>query len=363
MTKRKHHFVPLFYLRAFQSAERRIHLHTIEKVVSVPDASLKHQCYVERLHGSDDNIENALGQIESAVAPVIQAVTRTGSLPDVGSAEEELLYIFAAMQLVRVPKIAERINLFVDKITKQTYSGPRSIEGLNIEEGQFGFADPVLVTLRLFPEILLAISDLKAHLLVASRKVFITSDNPVVRYNQYCEGVEYGGGRGATSKGLQLFLPLSPRHCLVLYDGTTYKAVAGQFTRTSGASQSDIETLNKLQLLSADSNIYFSDWEQFQNILPLLPEVNDIRGMDRTVVEEFGHDNDPGRALIMAYEGMENLSVKLTFLTIKGAARKIPSWNRPQQYRDQPYRVEPLTSTLGNGRDRIETYSQFIGRR
>ena len=363
MTKRKHHFVPIFYLRAFQSAERRIHLYNIEKSLSISDASLKNQCYVERLHGSDDKIENALGKIESAVAPVIQAVTRTGSLPKVESDEKELLYIFAAMQLIRVPKNAEQVNLFVDKMTKQTYSGVRSIEGLDIEEGQFGFVDPVLVTLRLFPEMLSAILDLKAHLLIASRDVFVTSDNPVVKYNQYCEEVEHGGATGATSKGLQLFIPLSPRHCLILYDDTTYKAVAGQYTQISGASKSDIVTLNQLQLLSADSNLYFSDWEQLQNILPLLTEVNDIRRRDRIVVEELGQDDDPNTSLIWAYEGMENVSLKLTFLAIRGEARKILGWSRPHQYRGQPYRVPLSPNTEPNYGYDIKTYSRFVARR
>ena len=363
MTKRKHHFVPLFYLRAFQSEERRVHLYNLDSSFCVPNTSLKNQCYSKRFHGTDDKIEDQLAIIESFVAPVIRAVTSMGSLPEVDSDELELLYIFAAMQLVRVPKIAGQINLFVDKMTKQTYSGARSIEGLDLEKETIGFVDPVLVTLRFFPDVLFAISDLKPHLLVSSRNVFLTSDNPVVKYNQYYEGVDYAGVTGATSKGLQIFIPLSPRHHLILYDGTTYRAVAGQFSQKSGAIQSDIDTLNKMQLISADSHIYFSDWRQIDDIDRLLPEISERRKVDRTVVAEFGQDDNPRSSIIHAYEVMEDISLNLTFLAIKGEARKVKRANRTLQYRDQPYRVPPSSNTSPSYRNDTRTYSRFIGKR
>ena len=68
-----------------------------------------------------------------------------------------------------------------------------------------------------------AISDLKVHLVWSPHQVFLTSDNPIFKYNQYCEGVRFSGVTGGGSRGLQIFVPLSPYLHLILYDDRTYR--------------------------------------------------------------------------------------------------------------------------------------------
>jgi hypothetical protein len=61
MPKNKHHFVPRFYLSAFQSAPQRINILRLGASIGVRDASLKDQCYQHKFYGSTDDIEDALG--------------------------------------------------------------------------------------------------------------------------------------------------------------------------------------------------------------------------------------------------------------------------------------------------------------
>lgn len=236
-------------------------------------------------------------------------------------------------------------------------------KGIDIEAVRIGLTDPVLATLQNLPIMLDAISDLAAHLIVSSCDAFVTSDNPVIKYNQYCEGIEHSGLTGAASKGLQLFVPLSPRHLLVLYDGTTYRATAGRFTRKSGAAMSDIDQLNKMQLMLADEHVYFSDLQQLQDILRLLPEVSNPRDVDHTVVLEYGQDDNPDSSLLHMYEQMENMSLNLTFLRIRGQAQKVPKWDRDQHYRNQPSEGERFSRVPSDSGNDVITFSRFIGRR
>lgn len=65
--------------------------------------------------------------------------------------------------------------------------------------------------------------DLRIHLLINNTKNhLITSDHPVVYYNKWRENIKDIGTIGLASKGLLIFLPLSPEILLLLYDPTVY---------------------------------------------------------------------------------------------------------------------------------------------
>ena len=358
MVKRKHHFVPKFYLEAFRSEVRRIHLYNLKRLLPVQSASLRDQCYKHRFYGPDDEVENLLAGLEGSLAPVLKEIRSKGVLPPAESDKHLHLLTFGAMQVLRTPKHAERLNRMFDKALKQVYSGAANQLGMDLEATRIGFDDTVLITLRNLPQMQAAVSDLRAHLIVSSRNAFLTSDNPAFKYNQYCEEIQYTGVTGAIQKGLQIFIPLSPRLQLVLYDGSTYRAVAGRYSRSSGAKQSDIDQLNKMQLISADENVYFADWQQLHDITRLLPEIENLRIPDSTVVQEYGQDDDPNSSLIHQYDQTGNMSLDLSFLSLKGEVRRVPIDDRPHQYRNQP----PTTMPTGNDKG-VKTFSRFIGRR
>jgi len=88
---------------------------------------------------------------------------------------------------------------------------------------------------------LVAIADLQCHLAISPDGAFITSDNPAFKYNQYCEDIDYQGITGALCRGFQIFLPLAPRLCLLLYDRAVYNVPrAERSKRRSIASQTDL---------------------------------------------------------------------------------------------------------------------------
>lgn len=337
--KRKQHFVPRFYLKAFQSKPRRIHLYNLKRALSVENVSLKNQCYKRDFYGSDGETEEYLASLERELAPVLHSTISAKSLPPYRSREHEYLLIFVALQLLRTVKSAESIRQLFGKMMKQLVPRDKGIEDANLDNLRTALEDldPVHELLRLLLVMKDAISDLKAHLVLSPRRSFITSDNPIFRYNQYCEGIQSMGVVGGKQRGLQLFAPISPHLHLILYDGTTYRVSKGsdRRSRKSNATSSDIDSLNMLQLISANDNTYFSCWEQHQNICRLATTVNRLCNRDSIVVQEFVQDDAPNVSLLHQYEQIIDLALSLTFLNLKKHARQFPFADRPPGIRNQ----------------------------
>ena len=338
MVKRKQHFVPRFYLKAFQSEEKRLHLYNIKRSLQVRNVSLKDQCFKRDFYGPDGETEDRLATLESRLAPVLQSVVSTKSLPSYRSKEHDYLLFFVTLQLLRTVKSSESYKQFVDKSIKQVFSHDSRSVNVSPEGLRFAFDDPapILMSLGVLPTMKEAISDLKVHLVWSPHQVFLTSDNPIFKYNQYCEGVHFRGVTGGGSRGLQIFVPLSPYLHLILYDDRTYRVRTWDgFLRASKATKSDVDSLNMLQLVSADKNIYFSSCGQHRDICRLFPRIQHLRSLDQIVVQEYLQAGASGSSLIHFYELPVDLSLNLTFLSLRKRALRVPLSDRPQKNRDQ----------------------------
>jgi len=106
-------------------------------------------------------------------------------------------------------------------------------------------------------ECLDGIQDLEIKLLKNNSDIgFITSDNPIVFYNQLLEEIKFEGAKtGIIHRGLIILLPLSPLYCIILYDSKVYKIGSKKQTIVN-VDYSDINNINALTFLSSDKIIY-----------------------------------------------------------------------------------------------------------
>ena len=362
MTKRKHHFVPRFYLAAFQSAPRRVHLCNLKSGLAVKDASLKSQCYRRSFYGEANLAEDHLAALEAMAAPVLRTIRTERALPRAGTAPYLTLLAFVTAQLLRTTVAARRTETHVDKTMKQIHSRDPRLSGFDLETIRFGYAHPALVALGGLPQMLEAVEDLRGHLVISAGARFLTSDNPAFRYNQYCEGISHVGITGALCRGFEIFLPLAPDQYLVLYDDTTYKVrLLDSFSRCSSATAADEVELNRVQLVSADENVYFSGWELAEGIRSRLADTARDRIPDPTVVQEYGQDDDPNRSLLHTFERTPNLKLELSFLAVRRRRERIPVESRAGDYR-KTTTVPAPTDPPGVGGGTV-TFSRFLGRR
>ena len=332
MPKRKHHYVPQFYLRNFQSQSKQINIFNISRSIAISNASLRNQCHKHRLYGPDSEVEDSLAALESAIAPVLAAMIRARAVPHLRSEDHYTILAFLSLQLLRTVAAVSSVTQIDDKVSSVVFNGDPPPE--------FELSDLQAMALSLgnLEEMSEMLSDLKIHLICAPPgECFITSDNPAYRYNQYCEGISHRGVCGGISSGLQVFMPLDPSTLVLLYDGSVYKVGHKQGPDVSTAERVDVHWLNRLQFIAAHNNVYFSDWSNRHCVKELAQRSRKLRkeGGPR-VVEAVDIENE-NSSIIHTYHRMPNFKATLSFIRLRRKARITPLSDRvPMMRREFP---------------------------
>jgi hypothetical protein len=335
--KRRHHFVPRFYLRGFASLPRRINLLNLKCSTLVRDASLRDQCYRHRLYGKRDDLEDAFCDVEGRAATVIGSIVASEQPPARPSAAYDTLVEFLSLQLLRTTAAMAQMRRAYSDITDAVFDGSPPA-GFPPDD-----VDDLALSVQMLPEIADSLDGLTAHLIVSSgRDEFITSDNPAVRYNQYCQGVRGLGVTGTNCGGFQLFLPLSQRVVLLLYDGGVYKVGRTRTSVSSRVTSADVEAINGLQVVNAEENVYFGNWEQAVTVCDLCRRYSRKRvgsGMRLVQADELGGRQS---VLIHQYVEMPALAMELSFVALRREARRLDLLGRARRYRKPvPRYAEP----------------------
>jgi hypothetical protein len=337
---KKHHFVSKFYLRNFSKDGHSIGIFNIRSQRTIPQGNLSNQCYRDYFYGKSPELEHALGGMEASAAQVIKHLLATEAVPRPLSPEHVILSHFVVFQAARTGYEAEAMAEATDKFFKTVY---REQFG-NLDGYEIGFDDPVLMSLRASSRMVPAIYDLKIKLLRNETGVgFITSDNPVVRHNQYFEGNEHAGHAGLGQAGLQLFLPLSPKYLCLFYDAQTYKVGDKNSRVVAIVSTEDVAALNALQWLNAHENIYFADGQE-KFVEEQAPRIIGRRRNEKSSVSEHeivGQKPDPvtGNTETLLHEFRPGLKLRLRVGCIKMRRHpKHPRHNvRPAPLRNREY--------------------------
>ena len=322
MAKNNHHYVPQFYLRLFGINDKYIHLYNLKNKLHISEADIKHQCYKRKFYGKNDIVENALAEIEQDCSITIKEVIASKKLPLRNNPQYNHLLEFVAIQWLRTKSIVEEQTQTIESIAR-VVGNDFSEEFLDrLKNPEINL---VLVSLSMAGIIERAIDDLEFHLVFSgAHRGFVTSDNPVVRYNLYNQSLSTIGMDGAVSKGIIFFLPLSPHYLLLLYDPGIYKLHnTGEVTYY--ANDKDIDYINLLQFTFANENIYFNDYVSKTAIDLLAKKSLQFRKGKRVDTKIFDEEGDPERSSLLVTKNIiPNLHLDLSFLKIKSSARKIP---------------------------------------
>ena len=264
MKKVSHHYVPRFYLKNFSNDKKSIGLYLVNHKKYVETASIKNQACKDNLYGEDGRLETALSQMERMSCATIKKIIGSCTLPPKNTPEYDLILIFMLVSETRTLKTAESMtHLFnhqlksiaqVDKRVNFTEDQIRNLE--------FSLDIPNLPSMQVALEIYPVLKDLKPLLLISKNdRQFITSDNPLVKYNQlYVERDYTLRGYGLINMGLQLFLPISPKLCICILDDKVYDYGStddrGNIVITKGKQ---VDELNELFYLNSFNALYFND--------------------------------------------------------------------------------------------------------
>ncbi len=271
--KKRQHYVPKFILRKFTSNERIISLYAFKTEIKILQASLKEQCYADYFYGMENSVEDGFAAMESEFSSIIGDLS-SEKIDKISAEERHKIKQYIHFQRARTLGAARDINHVNDELMRNMFSKiieknkshhPElaDVKKEDLEEVHFETVNPQYISLVNAAQTAPILSDLSIKFLHNDSAIgFVLSDNPVVFYNQWAEHhprfQRYPGITGLASKGLQIFMPLSPGICLTLFDPTTY-AYGRHDSQICTLGKLDIERINTLQAINSFDCIYFDE--------------------------------------------------------------------------------------------------------
>ena len=260
---REQHFVPRHYLRQFgYPGTERISLARIDPFKYAINASIGDQCKEDYFYGEDGEVDKLMQIAENDLAPALRTVCCGNSFD---YQHLNALTVLTVLLRLRTRKAAKEAGLIPQReFYEVTQAGidaghiPAPKGGWTRDMVDVEGASGLLIGFTI--ECWMELFTLTPKLLLApASAVFVTSDHPVILLNQFAEGADpLRSFCGFTQSGLQILLPLSSGHCLFLFDPATYQ-VPNNPGQVINLSQAEVETINALQIQSAERCIYFND--------------------------------------------------------------------------------------------------------
>lgn len=295
--KKRHHYIPRFYLKRFSvnNEGKFLGLYNLNNRKFIPNAPLKSQAYENFLYGEDDEIENALAEMEGKVSQMFNYWTEERLLypPPKETNGFKLLKRFILYQAFRTPKsgvdIMEKLNEGLKTVVKEI----KPDLWKHFKDGELIYENPVLLGLFKSIEHDGVLNHLDCKFLVnLSLLPFITSDSPIVLYNQLLEKADnYIGATGFVVKGLQIFYPIHPRLMICLYDPCVYDFGDNNEDCSSTESIEEVHQLNGLQLANCKSQLFFDDLISEEYIIELCTHFEEYRGTAKNINKIINQEN------------------------------------------------------------------------
>lgn len=272
MADRKYnHYIPRFHFANFSGSKKFIDKYILSSGKLVRSASTKSTGGKDYLYGEDGKIEDIFCQLESQWAKIIRKIITTEQIPN---NPEDYKYLLQFIILSENRTIA-KANSNLDFWTTQY----RVIAKMLQEQGQLNIPNeivnsivadspiPNLQSIRHDIFLMNICDDLQMALIKNTSDLpFITSDHPVVKYNQLFMFHSYRKAYGYGQMGIQIFFPISPTLCLVLFDPIPYRLHYFYKDKFIINDPLIICSINTLVAGYADKELYFSSNTSDQTI-------------------------------------------------------------------------------------------------
>lgn len=319
---KSHHYVPRFYLRNFSRSGKSVDLFNIDSLRLIKNAPIKGQCCRDYFYGKEPENEKSLSAVEGQVADLFRLITERVRLPHPFTAGHLLLCFHIATQAYRTQYAVDALNEITDGMMREIMKHDRRVTQDMLEQVKFGYADPALISIGHAAQGFPLLMDLECRVLLAPRHTeFITSDNPVVMYNQFMMWRTDGSNTGIASKGLQIFFPIWPFLTLVMYDRDVYHFGQAKSTPVHMASEIDVHELNVLQAASASENVY--TFTSAANIFKVVQDAGKYRRTKKAVIRTFPQPDEGSRKSELIATSHEDIraNVALSFMRIHKHAK------------------------------------------
>ena len=164
------------------------------------------------------------------------------------------------VQLGRTKQASDSLNERSSKLFKTVFKQKAVDDVIDLSSFDIELNEAVKHSLRFHLQYFRILLDLDVRLLInQTSQEFILSDNPVVTYNKFLHFRKVLSNTGLATKGLKLFLPITPKKSLLLFDPTVYSIRKNKQRIVKIKAESDINNLNALQVCNAVNNFYYKN--------------------------------------------------------------------------------------------------------
>lgn len=263
MTEKKNqHYIPKFYLRNFSylNNKKQIGIFNINNQLFFQTAKLKTQGSKNFFYGNDGVIEDNLANIEGLISKTLNQIIEKKELPKKNSTEHLKLLLFVTLTDLRNPIKVEGMKNSFQEMRNNLLKLDPDID-LNKFVPNPRHDEIVKLLLSNSVKMIDVISDLDYKLLInKTNKPFISSDFPIVKYNQFLEQAKWQYSKtGYGTVGLQVFIPLNPELIVVFFDSSIYKIGDNKKKYLDISNVIDVDSLNTLQFVNCFETIYFDE--------------------------------------------------------------------------------------------------------
>lgn len=368
---KKQHYVPQFYLRNFSSTsdEKKICLFNIQRKKIIEDVCIKMQCQKDYFYGEDLEIEKALGVIEKTVSEIFSRILDEEKCVEHISTAHIKICMFIIIQDRRTLFAKNEMESNLDKYYRNILE--THIRYKYPEENYKEILDVISINFREIPRMIIKstfttyilILNLKQHILInRTSQGFITSDNPVFIYNSYYVNSKNIRSAGLAFAGLQIFIPLSSKIAICLFDSQIYNYGKNNFDYTDINKLSDVEELNKCQFINSLNNLYakapssFSDFKKYSRIKQEF--------IDRNIFVQ-GKEEIKGNLIEQTIGNLKldvDVKLRLSFIRTKKKFNRVPVNERELSLRDPvlSQHVDVFTKKVKEGKYNVFEFNKYI---
>ncbi len=315
--KKNQHFVPQFYLKNFASNAngKTINIFNMGAEKLITDGGVKQQASKDYFYGKDKMIEDGLGELETKSSLVFRKIIKDSYVPKYPSPDYILLLAFTVFLTARTEFFSDVQDEMLDKMVKRIFEQDPRSQGIDLSKVRVRYNNPPVFSLAVVKDIIPLTMDLNLKILVnKTEEVFVTSDNPVIRYNQFLEKRKpFGSNVAFAVKGLELMLPISPTMFALFYDSSVYKVGNKKDDLVVIDRTTDIRSLNILSCANAYKNVYFNHDISEAVMRDMYAQAKSYRNKHKASADRYQSVADKSDSLIHVYS--EDLRMNLQFAT------------------------------------------------
>jgi len=305
-------------------------------------------------------------KLEDKISEVIAHILQSLELPHRDSEKYHGLLAYILLQRRRTPKAGADLLDSINQPLAAAFRQDKRLQGIGTE-WILSPDNAVLAAMAYSSWMWPLLLDLRCKIIALRESPgFITSDSPVIYYNQFLESRRPAlGNIGLLTKGLQIIFPISPRVLLMWYDGRIYKVGNKREDVVWIRECDDVDGLNALQFVSADHNVYFSPDISDVYLGSLARKSRHARSQYHVTVTKYRDVSDPNRGLLHVRPPEIRCDLNLSFVKLQRRLRRVKLGAEVSLPRDQEMLelVHEFIEMVGKGRMGWEDFYPFLVQR